>query len=65
MHSACHVIGCHATEETRVQNAYDDMASTNHESLSAGRHVTTSKSEPFNGLFKARPVTLDPRLTPG
>jgi len=39
MDSARHVIGYHLTEEnedTRVQSAYDDGASTIHESLAGG-----------------------------
>ena len=32
MDSARHVIGCHLTQDTRVQNASDDAASTIHES---------------------------------
>jgi hypothetical protein len=35
MSSACHVIGCHSTQERRVQNALDDVASTIHEILPA------------------------------
>jgi hypothetical protein len=36
MDSARHVIGCHSTQETRVQNACDDVASTIHQSLAGG-----------------------------
>jgi hypothetical protein len=36
MDSARHVIGCHLTQETGVQNAFDDVASTIHQSLEAG-----------------------------
>ena len=36
MDSAHHVIGCRLTQETRVQNALDDMASTVHQSLTCG-----------------------------
>jgi len=32
MHTARQVIGCHLTQETRVQHAFDDVASTIHES---------------------------------
>jgi len=33
MDSARHVRGCKASQETRVQNAFDDVASTIHQSL--------------------------------
>jgi hypothetical protein len=33
MDSARHVIGCHLTQETRVQNEFDDLASTIHQPL--------------------------------
>jgi hypothetical protein len=36
MDSARHVIGCRLTQDTMVQNACDDVASTNHQSLEAG-----------------------------
>ena len=35
MDSACHVIGCQSTQEARVQNAFDDVASTIHQTLPA------------------------------
>jgi hypothetical protein len=38
MDGACHVIGCHSNQETTVQNAFDDVASTNGLTDSA-RHV--------------------------
>jgi len=33
MDSARHVIGCHVTRERRVQNSFDDVASTIHQCL--------------------------------
>ena len=36
MDSARHVIGCHLTQESRVQNAFYDAASTIHQSLPRG-----------------------------
>jgi hypothetical protein len=36
MDSARDVISCHLPPETRVQNAYDDVASTIHQSLGTG-----------------------------
>jgi len=36
MVSARHVIGCHLTQKTRVQNAFNDVASTVHLSLAHG-----------------------------
>ena len=33
MDSTRHVIGCHSTQESRVQHAFDDVASTIHQSL--------------------------------
>jgi len=36
MDSARHVIGCRLTQETRVPNAFDDGASTVHQSLGVG-----------------------------
>jgi hypothetical protein len=33
MDSACHVIGCHEIQETRAETAFDDVASTTHQSL--------------------------------
>ena len=39
MDSARHVIGCHVTPVARVQNAFDDVASTIHQSLAGGQNV--------------------------
>ena len=36
MDSARHVMGCHLTQSMRVQNAFDDVASTIHQSLRSG-----------------------------
>jgi len=36
MDSARHVIGCRLTQDTRVQHAFDDVASTIHQSLRGG-----------------------------
>ena len=36
MDSARHVIGCHSIHRSRVHNAFDDVASTVHQSLAAG-----------------------------
>jgi hypothetical protein len=32
-HSARHVIGCRISQDTRVQNAFDDVASTIYQSI--------------------------------
>jgi hypothetical protein len=37
MDSACHVIGCHLNHETRLQDAFNDLASTIYQSLVQGR----------------------------
>ena len=36
MESARHVTGCRLTQETRGQNAFDDVASIIHQSIAAG-----------------------------
>jgi len=36
MDGALHVIGYHLTQQTRVQNAFDDVANTVHQSLRRG-----------------------------
>ena len=45
MDSACHVMGCHITQEIRVQNAFDDVASTIHQSLTRGPAVKPVKGD--------------------
>jgi len=45
MNSARHVIGCHLTQGTRVQNAFDDVASTIHQSLADGAIVVSGIKE--------------------
>ena len=42
MDSARHVMGCHSTQETRVQIAFDDVTSTIHQSLTGG-HLAVLK----------------------
>ena len=73
MDSARHVIGCHVTPETRVQNAFDDVASTIHQALghggaafnlfamySVGSGVTRSKRLACQCLRKAGQCRLTP-----
>jgi len=54
MDSARHLIGSHFTKQTRVQNAFDDVASAIHQSLGGG---VIDLSVAPRGVWKA--VSLD------
>ena len=54
--SARHVIGCQLNQETRVQNAFDDMASTFPQSLGVG--VRDAAQEPHGAHLLVPRVDL-------
>ena len=62
MDSARHVVGCHLTQQTRVQNGFDDVASTIHQSLGAG--VAHRPRHPACQA-RGRAAQDDPKLTMG
>ena len=39
MDGACHVMGCHLTQHTRVRNAFDDVATTIYRAIHAGNQA--------------------------
>jgi hypothetical protein len=75
MVSARHVIGCEITPETKVQNAFDDVASTirlslrhgfghHHHHQSGDQHADHHHERQRQRLY-GRAVQGDPSLTPG
>ena len=65
MDTACHVIGCHLTQESRVQNAFDEVASTIHQSVAQGLLHQLPVQRAQLQLHDGGAVQVDPGLTPG
>jgi hypothetical protein len=64
MQSAHHVIGCHQTQETRVNNACDDVASTVHQSLNAGRAAVLPSRCRVDASQRVHLLVSHPTLNP-
>jgi len=58
MDGARHVIGCHSNQETRVLNAFDDVASTFHQSLRGGLVYVSTPGESRVTLLARNGSTL-------
>jgi hypothetical protein len=52
--SARNVIGCHLTQDTRVQNAFDGVVMTFHESLARGDVEQGARGDGHAGADHAR-----------